>query len=110
GHRTTCPLGVEGNDLPPPTMPLLERRLDERRMPARAIDAAVVLLRSVVDEDPGTRVGHRTAKGDRDAGAPEPVQVRATLAWQPRTHLEAIGLDQVERAQHAVQARRSEEH
>jgi len=70
------------------------------------VHRAEVLLGRQVDEGVGPRRrGEVLVEHSRDVAAPELVERATAPGRQVRAHLEPVGLHQVERAQHPVQAR-----
>ncbi|MNE79623.1 hypothetical protein D3C80_1761270 [compost metagenome] len=78
---------------------------DQRQLQRLGVDGAEIFLTGQVHQRP---VGQRLGVGVqalRDALAPEVIEVGAALGLQTDAHLQAIGLDGVQRAQQAVEAR-----
>lgn len=83
--------------------PVLEHRLNHRQRQRRRTNRLEILLRGQIDQrsrpDRTGRVGERP----RDALTPEGIEIPATRIGQPGSHLQTVGLHQVERTQHAVE-------
>jgi hypothetical protein len=107
-HQPARALGVEADDLVAPALPVLEHRGDDAALELLRLDRLEILVGGQVHQH-ALAAGVLLAREQAvefvgDALAPELVEVLATRVGKPGAHLEAVGLHQVERAQHAVKA------
>ncbi len=107
-HQPARALGVEADDLVAPALPVLEHRGDDAALELLRLDRLEVLVGGEVQQH-ALAAGLFLAREQAvelvgDALAPELVEVLAARVGEPGAHLQAVGLHQVERTQHAVKA------
>lgn len=104
-HQPARALGEEADHLPLAGLPVLEHALDHAGGQRRAQRGARVLLRGQVHHHRVGVVGQPLVQVLRHGVAPPGVQVAAARVGQRGAHLQPVGLQPVQRAQRAVQAR-----
>ena len=103
-HHAARPLGRKADDLVLATPVFLKHAFHHRCLERLRLDRLEILLRGQVD-DYRAGIGAQTGvEVVADLRAPEFIQVFALRRGQRGAHLQAVGLHQVQRAQHAVQA------
>src|SRR5680860_18179 len=112
GHRSPGPLGEETDRLGIAIAPGVEElRRDDAPVDAIWLDDAEVLVGGQIDECGRARTLREIpVELVGDLVTPEAVEVAALAVLHLRTHLQPVGLHEVERSQHAVQPRQDPEH
>ena len=94
---------MEADDFVLPALPVLEHTVDHPGLEHLAVHRLEVLLRCEVDDHRGGVGLQALVQVVGNLGAPELVQRLAFVGGQPGAHLQPVGLQQIQRAQHAIQ-------
>jgi hypothetical protein len=104
-HQPARAFGEEADDLVATVLPVLEHAVDDTRLQGGPQCGAGVFDRRQVHDHGRARAGQPFVQVRRQRIAPEGVEVLAATRGQCGAHLQPVGLQPVQRAQHTVQAR-----